>query len=147
MIDLRDVVKPDAQQIVTNLMPGAGKLFTRFNPHEGESNLSGPLYLFVALDDRYAKQITDAVPRLRGIGKNVTLGTVKTGGHHEPMIKNGIPSAIRWLKSLQPGEDGTLVPTRPASDAAPKTNSRRAPGKSGMPSPGSRRPRVPQGSR
>jgi acetyl esterase/lipase len=146
VVDLRDVIPPDAQQIVARLVPGAGDLFTRFNPRVRESNLNCPLFLFVALDDDYAQQDRDFVQRLRSMGKNVTLGTVPSGGHHEPMIRNGIPAAIRWLKSLQPGEDGTLVPTKPAPTARPKTNPRRAPGKAVMPpSPGVRRPRANPG--
>jgi dienelactone hydrolase len=139
VVDVNEHIPAPARQAVSVIVPGADQLFSRFNPHTGESNINCPLFLFVARDDQLAQQDGELAGRLVAMGKKVTFTTVQSGGHYDPMIKTGIPKAIDWLKSLQPGPDGLRpVQTAPRARTAP----RRPPGAPNMPNPpGVRRPR------
>jgi predicted esterase len=44
----------------------------------------------------------DFADRLRSRGVNVAFDTVPYGGHYDPMISEGIPRAIEWLKRQSP---------------------------------------------
>jgi dienelactone hydrolase len=104
-IDLAVQYPPEAQRGLALIIPGASQFFTRFNPRPNETKINCPLFLFYADDDkRFASQVRDCGTRLTQAGKNVTVSSVRTGGHYDSMIKVGVPRAVKWLKSLpQPG--------------------------------------------
>lgn len=83
-------------------VPGFRALMERINPITHAANLRCPLFLFHADDDRNVP--TSDVARfyddVRKTNKNVTFARVPTGGHYDSMLRQGIPQAIRWLKSL-----------------------------------------------
>ena len=142
VVDIKDHIPAAAQQALGQLVPGADQIFTRFNPGAGEEKIKCPLFLFVALDDRNAQQIRDLADRLRGQGKSVVLATVPNGGHYEPMIKTGIPQAIRWLQGVHRQPDGSVVAPNSAGPAPGTKAQQRVPrGTNRPPSPGMRRPR------
>jgi dienelactone hydrolase len=140
VVDVAEHIPAPARQVVSMMVPGADQLFTRFNPHAGESKIQCPLFLFVARDDPLAQQDGELAGRLVAMGKKVNFTTVQSGGHYNPMIRTGIPKAIAWLKSLHQGPDGTAAsPARGNPLPRTKTAPRRTPG---MPNqPGARRPR------
>ena len=104
-VDVRRQIPPDAQQQLAQIVPGADQFFTRYNPAENESKLGCPLFLFYAHDDdRFAGQVRELGDRLKAAGKQVTVTSAGAGGHYDSMIREGVPRAIEWLKSLpEPG--------------------------------------------
>ena len=77
---------------------GFGDLFTRYAPRTHEARLERPLFLFHALDDLSAPDITAFGNRLKSAGRPVTVSTVPSGGHYDAMINEGVPQAISWLR-------------------------------------------------
>ena len=137
VVDIRQFIPADAQQAVSRLVPGAGQLFTKYNPRDGEANIRCPVFIFFAEDDDLAPQDRALCDRLEAAHKVVTMSMVKTGGHHAPMLQRGIPAAIRWLESIQPSEGTIEVPTKGAPAPRPRMNPPRRPGT--RPTPGGRR--------
>ena len=100
-VDIKTNFPPDAQRLITQLVPGADQFFTRFNPRMNESKIGCPLFLFYAQDDdRFASQVRELGDRLQASGKRVTISNTSAGGHYDSMIQEGVPRAIEWLKSL-----------------------------------------------
>jgi dienelactone hydrolase len=98
-------------------------LVERYSPKNNEANLACPLFLFHALDDTNTpvRGSLDCVQRLQGMGKDVTLVTVATGGHYQSMIDEGIPRAIAWLQARAGTEPPGVgaAPPQPAAIPAP----------------------------
>jgi dienelactone hydrolase len=142
VIDIKESIPTQLQQALGQLVPGADELFTRFNPAANVEKIECPLFLFVALDDRYPQQDQDLVRRLHGLGKAVTFVTVSNGGHYEPMIQKGIPRAVLWLKGVHRRPDGSIVAPKSAPVPRAKTPTRRlGPNPKAPRVPGVRRPR------
>ncbi len=139
VVEVKTHIPAPAQAAVSQMVPGADQLFTRFNPRTGESNIKCPLMIFVARDDPLAEQDGELAGRLVAMGKRVTMSTVQTGGHYAPMIKTGIPKAISWLKSLQQRPDGRAIVPRANTGPRPQMAPRRQPNTPNP--PGVRRPR------
>lgn len=59
-----------------------------------------PILLFSAEDDDNVpcESVRTTANDLKSRGKLVELKTVKTGGHYDSMIEQGIPAGIAWLK-------------------------------------------------
>lgn len=121
---------------------GIGDLATRYAPKNNESKLSVPLLLFHARDDSNLPYVdTEAsAKRLEQMGKAVSLILVASGDHYESMIREGIPSAITWMR-----QQAGLEPLS-ASDLASATASsaphRGALPSAGVPVPGFRPPQA-----
>jgi dienelactone hydrolase len=99
-VDLGVQYPPNFQHELDMLVPGAGELFTRFNPRHNEAKIQCPVFLFFAEDDaRFNKQVRELADRLEAAGKRFTLQSSQTGGHYDSMIKVGVPHGIEWLKS------------------------------------------------
>jgi dienelactone hydrolase/DNA-directed RNA polymerase subunit RPC12/RpoP len=142
-VDITSQYNAALQHSVARLVPGADLLFSRFNPRMGESKLTCPVFLFVALDDqRFAQQVQDLASRLDSQGNTVTLSTVSIGGHYNPMIKSGIPEAIHWLESLQQEGNRPATAKRPPGPRS-RMNPRRPPAANNP--PGQRRMRTNPG--
>ena len=141
VVDVKEHIPTQAQQALGQLVPGADQIFTRFNPRAGEEKLNCPVFVFVALDDQNAQPDRALVDRLTSLGKSAVLATVPNGGHYEPMIKSGIPQAIRWLKGIHRPADESVVAPKSAGPA-PKARIPRVPRGGNSPTaPGIRRPR------
>lgn len=108
---------------------GSGDFFTTYSPRTDEAKLDRPLFLFYAQDDQNARDLDAFAGRMKAAGKPVTVSTVSVGGHHEPMIRQGIPGAIAWLQGR---------PAPEAVPAAPAAGARR-----GIPTPRKARPGRP----
>jgi dipeptidyl aminopeptidase/acylaminoacyl peptidase len=80
---------------------GARDTFSRNSPASLVSKLKKPTFLFVAKDDSVvsAASVEAYAARLRVTGCPVTLKTVATGDHYDPMRKFGQPLALAWLRA------------------------------------------------
>lgn len=88
--------------LLDQLMPGYSGFIRETSPHQNTATLRCPVFLFHAEDDgnvpiseseRFASLLSRTNARL-------SFRRVPTGGHYDSMIRQGIPMAIRWLKSL-----------------------------------------------
>ncbi len=85
--------------------PGIVDFTVRSSPHTHLSRIKCPTFFFWALDDGVV-DLTDLQQFAADLGKtrqDVKSRTAPGGGHYDPMIGTGIPSAIEWMKTL-PGE-------------------------------------------
>ncbi len=85
--------------------PGYADFLTFSSPKTHPEQLTCPLFLFHAQDDNNVpfaetNRFYDAV---RKTNPRATLVKVARGGHFDPMIREGIPKAIAWLKALPKG--------------------------------------------
>jgi dienelactone hydrolase/DNA-directed RNA polymerase subunit RPC12/RpoP len=83
---------------------GFEDLITRCSPHAEESRLNCPVFLFQSRKDRFVlpAESEGLAERLASQNKPVTLKLVdgdEKDPHYEPMIKQGIPAGIAWLKA------------------------------------------------
>lgn len=102
-VDLATKYPPPVQKQFTQTFPPAKKLFGQLNPRSAEADIQCPVFLFYADDDApSAGPVHDLAERLSAAGKKVTAEHVTGGGHHDSMIREGIPRAIYWLMSLPP---------------------------------------------
>lgn len=84
--------------------PGFGAFIDQTSPIDGASRLHCPLFLFHAKDDPNVPIAESArfVEEVKKTNPNVTFYQAEHGGHHDGMIREGIPKAIEWLKALPP---------------------------------------------
>jgi dipeptidyl aminopeptidase/acylaminoacyl peptidase len=84
------------------LQPGEMDFMARLAPDRNIDKLKCPTMLFTARDDDNVPSASVArfAAALQKTNDKVKLVTVDTGGHHQSMIKEGIPAAIEWLKAL-----------------------------------------------
>ncbi len=100
-----DVVKrigPQHTQAIARSVPGFEKFLTESSPLTHVHGLKCPVFLFHAQDDRNVPigESAHFVTELKRTNPQVTFVRVQSGGHHDAMIRHGIPEAIRWLKKL-----------------------------------------------
>ncbi len=81
-------------------LPGFADFLKESSPRNHAGQLRRPLFLFHADDDSNvpAAESADFAARVKANNPDVTLVRVPRGGHYQPMVKEGIPRAIRWLK-------------------------------------------------
>ncbi len=123
--------------MLRRFLPGAEEFFVKSSPITHAANLECPLFLFHARDDSVvpvAGSIAFA-ETLKGLGKDVTLQVVSSGGHYDPMIEEGIPNAIEWLRAH--GGAGSAKPARTAGTGDESVE------RSDLPSGEGRRTQVP----
>jgi len=72
------------------------------SPDSHLSELKCPVFIFQAKDDPIVSvsMNEDFAKKLSKANKQVTLQLVEKGGHFDPMIQQGIPAAIKWLKGM-----------------------------------------------
>lgn len=99
-IDCENRLPVFLRKILEAANPGASTFLARSSPKRHVSQLKCPTYLFVAEDDDTIDvgDIKKFHDDLKAAGGNSTLKTVPAGGHYDPMIEQGIPAAIEWLK-------------------------------------------------
>jgi dipeptidyl aminopeptidase/acylaminoacyl peptidase len=109
VVDLTARFNGAQQALLRRVIPGVDAFFTTFNPKTHSGRLKVPVFLFVARDDDPAFiQGTEALAdELQARGQSVTLETVPAGGHYDPMIRQGVPRAIQWLRGIDGGRQAT----------------------------------------
>jgi dipeptidyl aminopeptidase/acylaminoacyl peptidase len=81
-------------------VPGVTEFAKDSSPRTHVAKLRCPVFLFHANDDNNVP-VSESVSfeeELKRTNSNVTLVRTARGGHHDSMIREGIPSAIQWLK-------------------------------------------------
>lgn len=83
------------------IFPGIKIFVQQTSPTNRIPDINCPVLVFHARDDDNVP-FTDAeqfVKRMQQAGKDVKLVTANRGGHYSPMINDGIPAAVNWLKT------------------------------------------------
>jgi predicted Zn finger-like uncharacterized protein len=96
--------------LLRDQLPGLVDFAKRSSPKTHLARLKCPVFLFWALDDPLegGDALTEFGGELTRLGRKVTIKTVPTGGHFEPMVNPGISLAIEWLRSLP--REGAAAP-------------------------------------
>ena len=81
-------------------VPGYSRFTHETNPYAKTASLQCPTLLFCSQDDPHYPGFQRLASKLKRTNKSVTLKTVRSGGHYQPMVEQGIPAAIRWLDAL-----------------------------------------------
>ena len=83
-------------------LPGLAMFARSTSPLALRDAILCPVFVFHASSDRVVavKESRRFVGLLKRTNKNVTYVEGSRGGHYNSMIKQGIPKAIKWLKSL-----------------------------------------------
>jgi dienelactone hydrolase len=89
----------------SNNFPGVADFARRSSPRTHIGRIQCPVFLFWAADDSVVAPagIQKFATELGSRRPDVTVKTVPTGDHYQPMYNSGIGLAIEWLKGL-PGE-------------------------------------------
>lgn len=84
------------------MIPDVDPFLERTSPHNHANRITCPVLLFHARDDSVVpySQSTEMASLLQRQGKQATLKSVPFGDHYDPMIEQGIPEAIRWLREI-----------------------------------------------
>ena len=82
--------------------PGYAEFLKFSSPLTHAELLTCPLFLFHAQDDTTVRFRESATfyEQVRKTNPKATLVKASKGGHYDPMIQQGIPKAIAWLKQL-----------------------------------------------
>jgi dienelactone hydrolase len=101
-VDLNASFSAEQKGLLRRAIPRVDAFFTAYNPKAHSAQLNVPLFLFVARDDapRFVQGTEALAAELQAQGKPVTLVTVPNGGHYDPMIRQGLPRAIEWLRKI-----------------------------------------------
>lgn len=93
-----------AMQSIRQAIPEVDAFCTTYNPKPNAQKIGCPVFLFVARDDPVtpAAEIESFASTLQGLGKEASLVVVPSGGHHTPMIRQGIPRAIAFFNGQDP---------------------------------------------
>jgi dienelactone hydrolase len=97
------------KRALENLQRGIWKELEDASPDRNTENLKCPTMLFTAEDDSIvpSANVVAYAGQLQKTNNQVKLVTVKSGGHYDSMIKQGIPAAITWLQGLKPAKEAT----------------------------------------
>jgi acetyl esterase/lipase len=82
-------------------VPGFNAFAARKSPLRHVDEFTCPVFLFHADDDQMVplddnQAFADA---MKSAGRNITFQRVRTGGHYDSMIKEGIPAGIRFMEA------------------------------------------------
>jgi dipeptidyl aminopeptidase/acylaminoacyl peptidase len=93
----------DAIPSLNKAIPGFKDFLQFSSPQTHMAQLKCPVFLFHASDDTNIpiRQTAAFAALLKKTNPQVTFVTVKRGGHHDSMIREGIPKAIPWLQQLR----------------------------------------------
>ena len=98
------------------LLPDLTNFLKQSSPKTHPAKINCPVFLFHAQDDSNVP-VGDSQSfsqQLQAAGKKVELKLVPTGDHYQPMIDEGVPSAVAWLKGLSgPAADGGAASGNP----------------------------------
>lgn len=99
-----DVEKHLAEVLETPMigvaLPGVKHFAKRSSPATHVARLCQPLFLFHAEDDDTVpiEDTREFARKAKAAGVRVTFEVAGEGGHYLPMIEEGIPAAIQWIK-------------------------------------------------
>jgi dienelactone hydrolase len=81
-------------------VPGTKDNVAKWSPKNQVTKLTCPVFLFHAEDDTNVPigQTAAFAETLKKTNPKVTFVRAKRGNHHDSMIKEGIPQAIKWLQ-------------------------------------------------
>jgi len=87
-------------RLIASERPGLVDFLCQSSPTTHAANIKCPVLLFSAEDDTVVDiKTTRTFERLlKKHNPDITLQTVPTGDHYEPMIQHGIPAGIQWIK-------------------------------------------------
>ena len=73
-----------------------------YSPQPNAAKLQCPLFLFHADDDQTIPkaEVTAFADAVRATNSKLTFYEVKSGGHYDSMISQGVPQGISWLRAL-----------------------------------------------
>jgi dipeptidyl aminopeptidase/acylaminoacyl peptidase len=93
---------PDLLQAGNEGAAEMSNLLTVLSPISLASELRKPVFLFHASTDTTVsvQESRQLHQLLNALGLPVTYREVDQGGHYDAMIRDGIPAAIAWLKSV-----------------------------------------------
>lgn len=88
--------------MISTVFPNVRGFLLHASPKNQVQRITPPVFLFQAKDDSKAPyaRTTRFVEKLKATNPRVTLVTVETGDHYLPMIEEGIPAAIQWMKTI-----------------------------------------------
>jgi predicted esterase len=100
-------------------LPGLGAFVKRSSPRTHMKDLGPQPFLFHAVDDSNCSVVDSAqfAEDLEALGKHPTFRQVAHGGHYQSMVREGIPAALAWLRTL-PGESSPGATAKPDGAAA-----------------------------
>lgn len=104
--DVPDRLGERLLSVLDRHIPAFSDFIRQVSPDTNVEALRCPVFLFHADDDSNVPtaEVAGFDQRLERYNHHVTFVRVPTGNHYDSMIQQGIPLAIRWLKSL-PGND------------------------------------------
>jgi dienelactone hydrolase len=85
-----------------NFFDGIGEFFQKSSPNTHVAKVQCPIFVFHSFDDTNCpySESQKFVAQLQAAGKDVILSEPPAyGDHYQPMIDEGIPRAIAWLRS------------------------------------------------
>jgi dipeptidyl aminopeptidase/acylaminoacyl peptidase len=84
-------------------LPGYREFLRFSSPNTHPEKLTCPVFLFHARDDENVpvSQTEKFAEQVRRTNPNVTLVVVRSGGHYESMVNEGVPKGIAWFKGLK----------------------------------------------
>lgn len=84
-------------------LPGVRNFAHQASPMNHTEHIRMPVFLFHAKDDSKVPAATMErfVEKLKGTNPHVTFISVEKGDHYQPMIEEGIPSAIDWIHTIE----------------------------------------------
>lgn len=85
-----------------SMNPGFREFIVRSSPLTNVGNLKCPVFLFHADDDDVVPttETTIFIEALKKTNRSVEFLRVKSGGHYDSMIQQGIPGALKWLEKI-----------------------------------------------
>lgn len=97
-----DLIKFLGPEFIGMVPPDYLAFLKRSSPLNAASRLRRPLFLFHAEDDRVVSiaETERFAEEVRKVNPSVTFVRAERGGHYRPMVEQGIPRAIEWLKKL-----------------------------------------------
>ncbi|BCX47742.1 aminopeptidase acylaminoacyl-peptidase-like protein [Haloferula helveola] len=87
--------------LVNSAFPQVKHFAKRSSPMTHVAEFSRPVFLFHAEDDENvpAEKTEEFASALKAAGADVTLRISEEGGHYVPMITEGIPAGIEWIRA------------------------------------------------
>ncbi len=91
------------------MVPGTTAFIRDSSPKNHAANLRCPVFLFHCEDDANVpfSETERFVLELKKTNASVTFARAKTGGHYMPMLTEGIPQGISWLKKVDASLKGS----------------------------------------
>jgi dipeptidyl aminopeptidase/acylaminoacyl peptidase len=88
--------------VLSKQVPGFSNFAKESSPSTHAAEIKCPVFLFHARDDRNValSESEEFSDELKKTNTQVTLVIADSGGHYDSMVKQGIPQAIEWLKTL-----------------------------------------------